>query len=529
MDRKSNHSLYIKAVIIGLLPFVSALIYCLLQNKNLFNIYYPASDWNDELIYYKQIEGMVAYGIPKGYFGFNESHARLASFAAWSPALYLPWSIPALLTGWNIYTPVIMNITYISIALALFVLLTKPTKKQFCALVALCFLYKSNTRYMLALMPEMICQSFIIVILGLAVSYQREKKSWKLILMCVLAIYATWMRPYLILFLLLPLWILCSRHKKKGIFCSIVILSFTIAVYGLISHYLQADYVVPLYSTDWLSFISEGGIIRGGIALIQYIISQIKDYLSWMLLFLLSGRPEGGYFIVFSLLLLLGILQLVNDLRSIKSLKNQGNTKAIQKIYQRLPIVVHMLFSFIAMFFALILMYRFQEGGKHLLIFIAAGTLMMCINNDEKDLSKAFLLIPLFIAVFWIRMTPYAGNQIPVKNEYAIQKQAYWSEMFQKNIQLCTDNTPTYDNTILWVLNDYIDDQKIQSDWTVLYAFPKGMGINCVQFEYVINNYSSLQSRYILMPKGGYLEAFCIACGYNKLGDDGTTVVYDRL
>ena len=66
----------------ALLPLLCALAACALEGRSLLEVYLPASEWNDELFYYKQVEGILAHGYPYGYFGFNESHALQLSFAA---------------------------------------------------------------------------------------------------------------------------------------------------------------------------------------------------------------------------------------------------------------------------------------------------------------------------------------------------------------------------------------------------------------------------------------------------------------
>ena len=70
---KANRILYLKAVIMGLLPLLCCAITCAIHGYGIGDIYLPASDWNDELFYYKQVESMLEYGYPQGYFGFNES------------------------------------------------------------------------------------------------------------------------------------------------------------------------------------------------------------------------------------------------------------------------------------------------------------------------------------------------------------------------------------------------------------------------------------------------------------------------
>ena len=60
------------------------------------DIYLPASSWSDEVVYSKQLAAVVQYGAPQGYFGFNESHAPVGTFAAWGPAIFWMYALPGL-------------------------------------------------------------------------------------------------------------------------------------------------------------------------------------------------------------------------------------------------------------------------------------------------------------------------------------------------------------------------------------------------------------------------------------------------
>ena len=95
----SRHVLWIQAVIMGLLPLLCCVVHCASQGYTIHDVYLPASEWNDELFYFKQVEAMLEYGYPYGYFGFNESHALKLSFAAWSPVLVFPWLILGKFSG----------------------------------------------------------------------------------------------------------------------------------------------------------------------------------------------------------------------------------------------------------------------------------------------------------------------------------------------------------------------------------------------------------------------------------------------
>ena len=145
----------------------------------------------------------MKYGFPRGYFGFNESHALQLSFAAWSPVLVFPWILWGLVFGWNLLSPVICNIVLLTITMFVFVWLVKPTWKQLGILTVLFSLYTLFTRYMLSGMPEVICFGMLILFYGLAFSYLNKETKGKLIAMFIVSVLLTLMRPYMLLFLLL--------------------------------------------------------------------------------------------------------------------------------------------------------------------------------------------------------------------------------------------------------------------------------------------------------------------------------------
>ena len=176
-----------KSLLLGLLPLTCCLVYCAAQGRSLGEVYLPGSEWNDELFYYKQVEGIVHYGYPQGYFGFNESHALKLSFAAWSPVLVFPWVLWGLVFGWNLMSPILCNIVLMTLCCVLFVWLVRPAWKQLGVLAFLFCLYRPFVRYMLSGMPEVICFTMLILFCGLAVNYLGREKEYKLVLLFVLA------------------------------------------------------------------------------------------------------------------------------------------------------------------------------------------------------------------------------------------------------------------------------------------------------------------------------------------------------
>ena len=240
-----RYILLFKTVLMALLPVVCCLITCVSQGKSIGDVYLPMSEWNDELFYFKQVEGIVNYGYPQGYFGFNESHALKLSFAAWSPALVFPWIIWGLIFGWNLMSPIICNIVLLTLSMILFVVLVRPTWKQLGILTLLFCLYTPFVRYMLSGMPEIICFSMLIVFYSLAINYTEREKNYKLVILFLMAGLLTLMRPYMLLFLLLPAFFWIRKKRWWGALGSALVFGVVLGCYGLIKHYLGAEYFAP--------------------------------------------------------------------------------------------------------------------------------------------------------------------------------------------------------------------------------------------------------------------------------------------
>ena len=68
-DRR--YVLLIKALLMALLPFLCCVVTCAAAQKSIGEVYLPSSEWNDELFYYKQVESIVEFGYPYGYYGIR--------------------------------------------------------------------------------------------------------------------------------------------------------------------------------------------------------------------------------------------------------------------------------------------------------------------------------------------------------------------------------------------------------------------------------------------------------------------------
>ena len=185
---KQNKELLILTLIFGCFPLICAFVYSALQGHGIGDVYLPASYWNDELFYYKQVEAVVNYGLPQGWFGFQEMHGSVYPFAAWSPAVLVSYIAWGLLFGWGFMSPIYANIVYNMIAMVGFVLLVRPGRKQSLFVLLMLAAFGPYSRYLLSAMPETIYMSMGIWLVSLAISQNRKDRPWKLAAMFFICI-----------------------------------------------------------------------------------------------------------------------------------------------------------------------------------------------------------------------------------------------------------------------------------------------------------------------------------------------------
>lgn len=519
----------IKSLLLGILPLVCCLVYCGVQGRSLGEVYPPCSEWNDELFYYKQVEGIVNYGYPQGYFGFNESHALKLSFAAWSPVLVFPWIIWGLVFGWNLMSPMLCNIALMTLCCILFVWLVRPTWKQTGILSLLFCLYRPFVRYMLSVMPEIICFSMLIVFYGLAVNYLRREKAYKLVLLFLMSGVMTLMRPYLLLFMLLPAWFWFRRSRWKGAAGSLAVMGAVVGLYACIKHYLGAEYFAPLFFTDWVTAFFEQGLFGG----IRYTAGKLyymgKDFWGHTLQGLRTGLASGAFFAGF--LVCTGVLagQSAADLYKIRRDRKRAAEAAQGERPKNVLVHIeaHLAFSCVAMFFALLLMYKLTEGSKHLLTFMAAAVFVISLM-ETRFYKKAVLVGVAFAYLYsYMAVNPY-DYQVPFVQEDRKADVERWQELLGERLSL-EEESPSYENVVIWVFQDKVDGVATIVDWQLLYALPEGFGVSCCMPEYVAENFDELKSRYLFTAAAGEIDGLCAQAGFEKVGEAGGMVLYQRF
>ena len=517
LKENKRFALILKALAALVFPLLMCLVFCLIKGHSLKDVFLPSSEWNDELFYFKQVEGTVGCLYPRGYFGFNESHADLLSFAAWSPVLVTPWILWGLVFGWNLLSPIACNIALLCITGALFVILTEMKVKDMIPLGVMMIAFTPFVRYMLSGMPEIICFSACILFTGLTINYLAKEKLYKLIILFTLAAIMTLMRPYLFLFFIMPVFLAIKKYKVKGLIVSAVTGIATIGIYVFIKVKLSADYFTALYNTDWVTDFVNKGIATGIHNLAYRIYAMCLNIADYVKSGIITGLCAGAIFAAFFVLFFIMTVRFILDIIKAKKEKNEENKN-------KLFVEGHFLLVMFGMFCALVLMYKLTEGSKHFLTFLALGVFILALYHGKYYIENIILVLA-FVFFFIIKAASPYDYEVPFKNEVIEAKTNEWQQAFDENITV-NEDTLSYDNVIIWNFVDVKDGTSYPLKWQYLYMLPEGMGISCCEPQYVKDNFDSLQSKYIVTLTGSETDLLCQEKGKQLLHADDDLSFY---
>ena len=160
------------------------IIFCLKSNP-----FHWVPLWSDEVWWYTQVDSVVNYGMPLGFTGYNETHAPTGTFGFWGGAMVYAMAFFAKIFGWHHYSPLFMNVFYMTVANCVFFILTRPSKAVALKLAFLnCVLFVS-IYYMFTGMSECTRFSMAVILAGifcfLFKEGNKDRKSYAVILYVV--------------------------------------------------------------------------------------------------------------------------------------------------------------------------------------------------------------------------------------------------------------------------------------------------------------------------------------------------------
>ena len=406
-------------------------------------------------------------------------------------------------------SPIYCNIVIMMLTMFGFTCLVKPTYKQMGMLSLMFVTFTPFTRYMLSTMPEIICFAMVILAFAVGVSYQQKAHVAKLILLFAMTGLMTLMRPYLILFMLLPVYFAWQRYRWVGLVISGLFGGVIGGCYLLINHYLAAEYFRALFDTTWVSTFLRQGLGEGFAYFFGRLKSEGAAFFFWMGQGFKNGHPVGARFGGFIVTMIILIVH--------------GGRNLVKKEKQQAERNLFLALCFVGMWAALILMYRMEEGSKHLLTFIAVGIFAISLM-ETKFYRKTICAAGIFVYLYMAMASSPDFYQIPFTEGELVQNVDQWQEVFEEKVDLDHQEIG-FQNVVIWTLDGANLDS---APWQYLYAAKKGMGISCCYKDYVMGNMDSLQSKYIVVGQAGEVQQLCQQKGYKLLHEAGGMALYQR-
>ncbi len=556
--KNADWRLLLRALLLAATPWLFGILRCAMDGKKLTDIYLPTSPWNDELFYYKLTEAVSKYGFPHGYFGFNEKHGELLSFAAWSPVLLLFFVIYALLFGWNLLSPIFCNLLIMSLAMLGFGLIMKAGRAQTAAVIAAYGLFMPVTRFTLSVMPEATFYGLLLIYTALVFRGARTRVSMGgvqktaasrslIVWLFIITALLTLMRPYFLLLFWAPVSLLKKRSGlKKALLIGAIPVVLTMVAYYLINHFFSAPYLVDLFYTDGIEALKTQGLIGG----IGYNLHKFKASVYEILLWCYgaltgkNGHMEGAHYLTFLVCAFIWfVLFIVSAVRVIMTRKSYKSSETGRE--HILP-AFQMTLVMGGFFTADMLMYRLAEGSRHTLPFIFVSVLcfgyLACSHEffagkEEKQRGRMMLpyigisLLAVFLIYeFWIKADfPYEYG-MHYGAESRVSEIESFGEQCEQNMQLTEKGVavPNYENTVIWTFRDSKEGQNFLVDYGPLYELPAGFGINLCDEVYLAEHFEDLKSRYIAVAAEGDLAVKCEEKGYRLVAETSAVKLYDR-
>ena len=472
-------------------PIIGILLYLWKNKMTIGMVYLPMSDWNDELSYYKQIQGMIAYGTPQGYFGYDESTAAIGTFGPWSPVLLFPYFIFGKLFGWDYWTPIATNIFLWIITALGYVYLIRPNLKQF-IWVAVAFLaHATALRYIFSVTPEsivMVLVAWFFILLLASKQYEKYAKLSWILTNSVMVLLILMRGYYALLGIVLIFCLVKNKCRAITIILQTGVILAAALLYVIILGKFTSPYFSALVDTRWISeiFINPISGIRGLGIMLQS--ASIQTF-SYMKSAVLTHDTVGSWYIIFFCV---------------------GAWLIYRSVCKNSQFWMGFII-WICMLLALWLLYDVRVGSRHLLAWGLLGVLL--ITSVEKNRVIKLLLVISLVYLTWGSKDTYSYSLPRYDSNFA-------SSLLDNEKKLEEEmpiHEDPWDNTIIWALSVNYKD---------LYAVPEGYGINICHDQYIIDNASELKSKYVAASIASDLDSYADDMGWKEVALCNTTRIW---
>lgn len=461
-------------------------------------IYLPASSWSDEVVYSKQLAAVVRYGAPQGYFGFNESHAPVGTFAAWGPAIFWIYAVPGFfLRGQNAF--VWCNLFF---AVAGWLAFARGTglrvRRQILFAVVLACL-NAPIRYLFSAMQEPLHYALVLSVLGMAFLVRKTNRRSAWVALGILCALATLARAYNGVLWLYPLALAWPNRRRVAPCLAGAALSAA-GTLTLMSRW-YAPYFFTNVDTEALRLLAH----MQPLAAAKYSYYKLSGALTqvWQEVVASLSGQGGGYYLAFFLLLAVALGGLIWDGRH----KRPWFWKGCAVV------------TALAVFLALMLMYRPAEASRHTLVLDLLLLATLVLESPRPAAATALGAVALTAAGV-LALTANGGFGVPsYRADIAAEVEALHAVLAEGR-QAATGEDP-WEQTLAYSFGD-------SAHVGMLYAAPDGMGLQFDEAAYLADDSHSIQSRYVMTSSGSEVETRLLREGWSLVFQGEYCIVYQR-
>ena len=507
----------------ALAPVIVCFLFALIQGVRLWELDPLTSTANDELFYFKQVEAIVRYGMPLGYYGYNGSTAALGTFGAWGIFPLLPY-VPFV---WLAAQPSVMlwaNLCLVFVSFLLFHRLASPGPWQSLWLL-LCFCALPSIQcYTLAFGVETLYFSGCVIMAGLTVWFTKnDARGLRLWGFYALVLYLALCRPYYAVFALLPGYFQCRASVKKGLLSFAAFTALFLLLYLGLASRLQAAYFFPIIDTQLLAALRDGGIGAFLRCALGTLAGSIRSALEYMTSLLKSGGDAPSLWGVGSFYAAMAIAALVSFAGMLRGLVKKRGAAAGDCVFQ---VELLCVLAALAIVLAIFEFYTAGAGSRHLIaitLFLAFVDIMLLPPARPAPRQAAAVL--LLLGGLALNQWRASGNvrlfHLPNREDAPELHQAVTEAMpvLAGSMEISPERS-RWDNTVMLAFQEL--------SFTYGYGLPAGTGIQLPMDYWLYANAETVSARYILGGIEPSMMERLTEAGWTVVAQGAEYVLYER-
>lgn len=486
---------------IGALLLLGAAYVVYYQDTDLWHLWLPTSSYNDEVMYNRQVAAVLRGGQPRGYFGYDETHAPVGRFGAWGPILIGMYALPGILTGDGFNAMFWSNILFAVAGWTVFALGTQlPWHKQL-AFAAAVLCLSLPLQMVFGGLAEASQYFLILAILGASAALQRNIRLRWFVLLAVACTLITLVRAYTALLWLFPVVVLWNR-KRLWSAISVVLGIGSLLGYFAVTAWCNAPFFTG-GDVDYaiLGYFARGQVKTGVVYQVDKMVRQLLSLWENYVFPTLEGdlKPQGLASLVLALLFLITLVSLCTDL------------------WRRRPVLIRAL-ALICVFLsqaAMLALYTIDPMTRHD-IMLAVLLLAACVYEWKAGglVWLPTLVFPLLVGDGMML------NALPTYSQpIDAQIQQVYTALVQSQQE--EDRQTPWDHTLAYAYGDEVFHG-------YLYAVPSGMGIEFDQSAYLADKSKPIYSRYVMVNHGTAAEDRLLDDGWQILVSTQDLIIYEQ-